>query len=91
MSDTCLVPTCKSHTTCWIDDEWNLCFCNNHILGIETGEIRIYIMEFLNKRIDPDRTLALFAIQAGKVGIQMVVQYDIPTNTYVIQFHIPSD
>lgn len=91
MDDTCMIPTCKSPTTCWIDEDWNLSFCNDHVVGIEAGEIRIPIVEFLVNRIDPDRSLSMFAIQAGKVGIQMVVEYDIPTNYYVIQFHIPSD
>lgn len=89
MNDTCMIPTCESATTCWIDKDWNLYFCDNHVVGIEKEEIRIPIVGFLNKRIEPERALSMFAIQAGKVGIQMVVKYDIPTNTYVIQFHIP--
>ena len=89
MSDTCMIPTCEATTTCLIDEDWNLYFCNNHIVGIESKEIRIPIVEFFNNRIEPERALTMFAIQAGKVGIQMVVQYDIPTNTCVIQFHIP--
>lgn len=90
MSDTCIVPTCESHTTCWIDKDWNLYFCNNHVVGVEDGEIRIPIMEFLANRMDPDRVLSVFAIEADKVGIDMVVFYDVSTNSYVIQFYIRS-
>lgn len=91
MSDTCLIPTCEEPTTCWIDDDWNLYFCNDHIVGIEDGEIRIPIGAFFSSRIEPERALTKFAIEAGKLGIQMVVLYDIPTNTHIIQFHIPAE
>lgn len=89
MNDTCIIPTCESTTTCWVDKDWNLYFCDNHVVGIEKEEIRISIAEFLNNRVEPERALTKFAIEAGKVGIQIVVEYDIPSNSYVIQFHIP--